>query len=34
MGFDPESGNGGGSKLTPPPLITAFYHGLGPSQGD
>ena len=26
MGFDPESGNGGGSKFTPPPLITAFYH--------
>lgn len=28
MGFDPESGNGGGSKFTPPPLITAFYHVL------
>lgn len=26
MGFDPESGNGGGSKLTPPASITAFYH--------
>lgn len=26
MGFDPESGNGGGSKLTPPDAITAFYH--------
>ena len=28
MGFDPESGNGGASKFTPPPLITAFYHTL------
>lgn len=28
MGFDPESGNGGGSKFTPPPLITSFYHVL------
>jgi hypothetical protein len=28
MGFNPESGNGGGSKFTPPPLITSFYHVL------
>ena len=26
MGFDPESGNGGSSKVTPPPLATAFVH--------
>ena len=26
MGFNPESGNRGGSTLTPPASITAFYH--------
>jgi hypothetical protein len=28
MGFKPESGNGGGSLLTPSPAVTAFYHVL------
>ena len=26
MGFKPESGNGGGSLLTPAASVTAFYH--------
>jgi alpha-L-rhamnosidase len=28
MGFNPESGNGGSSKLTPRDSVTAFYHVL------
>ena len=28
MGFKPESGNGGGSLLTPSNEVTAFYHVL------
>ena len=28
MGFNPESGNGGSSRLTPQEPVTAFYHVL------